>query len=98
MNMDSNRCAITDSEDIIDDCYIEISFGYGSPRDLQTYNFGAVKHCIGEEILQYIAEKLACGKTLEEFRTDSFALERLSDDEEFDMKHPNQNDRTGVDD
>jgi len=44
MDMDSNRCAVTDSEDVIDDCYIEIQFGYGSPRDLETYNFGAVKH------------------------------------------------------
>ena len=98
MDMDSNRCAVTDSEDIIDDCYIEISFGYGSPRDLETYNFGAIKHCIGEEILQFLNGRLSKGKKLEDFRTDSFALERLSGDEKFDMRHPNQNDRTGVDD
>ena len=102
MDMDSNRCAVTDSEDIIDDCYIEISFGYGSPRDLQTYKFGAIKHCIGEDILQLIAEKLACGKTLEEFRTDSFALERLEAGEkiEFDrgFDEADQFDRDGVDD
>ena len=68
MDMDSNRCAVTDSEDVIDDCYIEVQFGYGSPRDLETYNFGAVKHEIGEGILKYIVSRMAEGKKLEDFK------------------------------
>ena len=68
MDMDSNRCVVTDSEDVIDDCYIEIQFGYGSPRDLETYNFGAVKHEIGEDILKYIVSRMAEDKKLEDFK------------------------------
>jgi len=68
MDQDSNRCAITDSEDVIDDCYIEIQFGYGSPRDLETYNFGPVLHEVGEDILQYIVSKMSKGKKLKDFK------------------------------
>ena len=68
MDVDSNRCAVTNSEDVIDDCYIEVSFGYGSPRDLETYNFGAVVNEIGEDILKYIVSRMAEGKKLEDFK------------------------------
>jgi hypothetical protein len=68
MDMDSNRCAVTDSEEVIDDCYIEIQFGYGSPRDLETYNFGPVLHEVGEDILEYIVSKMSKGKKLEDFK------------------------------
>ena len=68
MDMDSNRCAVTNSEDVIDDCYIKVEFGYGSPRDLETYNFGPVKHEIGEDILDYITFCMSEGKTLEDFK------------------------------
>ena len=68
MDQDSNRCAVTDSEEVIDDCYIEIQFGYGSPRDLETYNFGPVLHEVGEDILQYIVSKMSEGKNLEDFK------------------------------
>ena len=68
MDQDSNRCAVTDSIDVIDDCYIEIQFGYGSPRDLETYYFGPVLHDVGEDILQYIVSRMAKGKKLEDFK------------------------------
>ena len=33
------KCPVTNREDFIDDCYIEVSFGYGSDKDMWTYNF-----------------------------------------------------------
>ena len=68
MDQDSNRCAVTDSEEVIDDCYIELQFGYGSPRDLETYNFGPVLHGVGEDILAYIVSRMAKGKKLVDFK------------------------------
>ena len=36
------KCPVTGREDMIDDCYIKVEFGYGSDKDLMTYRFGPV--------------------------------------------------------
>ena len=68
MDQDSVKCAITGKKDIIDDCYIRIEFGYGSPRDMETYDFGPVRHKTGEKILQYVGSLLKKKKTLDDFK------------------------------
>lgn len=62
------KCVLSDSDDVIDDCYIRIDFGYGSKRDLERYTFGPITDELGEEILQFIASKT--NKPLDEFKTD----------------------------
>ena len=78
------KCVVT-NHPVIDDCSIMIDFGYGSDRDLQSFEFNTVSDELGEEILQLIASKLPKDKKLNDFRVDIFALA-----DPFD--------RTGVDD
>ena len=78
------ECVVT-QESVIDDCSIRIEFGYGSNRDLQTFEFNPISDELGEEILQFIKSKLNTSKRLDDFRVDDFAL-------------VDQFDRTGVDD
>ena len=67
------KCVVTNNP-VIDDCSIIIDFGYGSNRDLQSFEFNTVSDELGEEILQLIASKLPKDKKLNDFRVDSFAL------------------------
>lgn len=67
------KCVVT-NDPVIDDCSIRIDFGYGSNRDLQSFEFNTVSDELGEEILQLIASKLPKDKKLNDFRVDSFAL------------------------
>ncbi len=67
------KCVVTNNP-VIDDCSIMIDFGYGSDRDLQSFEFNTVSDELGEEILQLIASKLPKDKKLNDFRVDSFAL------------------------
>ncbi len=78
------KCVVTEQQ-VIDDCSIRIEFGYGSARDLQTFEFNPISDELGEEILQFIKSKLNTSKRLEDFRVDDFSL-------------ANQFDRTGVND
>ena len=63
------KCAITNKGDVIDDCYIQLAFGYGSRRDMETYNFGPIRDKTAEKILQYIGKQLKKGKTLDDFKS-----------------------------
>lgn len=67
------KCVVTNNP-VIDDCSIIIDFGYGSNRDLQSFEFNTVSDELGEEILQLIASKLPKDKKLNDFRVDIFAL------------------------
>ena len=78
------KCVVT-NEPVIDDCSIRIDFGYGSNRDLQSFEFNTVSDELGEEILQLIASKLPKGKKLNEFRVDGFNWY----DEKFDRSGVN---------
>lgn len=59
-------CDFTDQRKI-DDCGVEIDFGYGSNRDLQAYKFSNVSDEVGERILKFINEQFTNGKDISDF-------------------------------
>jgi|TARA_B100001094_G_scaffold327178_1_gene384779 hypothetical protein len=69
------KCAVTDREDVIDDCYIEIQFGYGSDKDMWIYKFGddngAVHDIVGKKVLETIQSLMPKGKSVESFGEDA---------------------------
>ncbi len=72
------RCPVTGREDMIDDCYIEIQFGYGSDRDMWTYNFGPVHDMVGKSVLDLIQSFMdtaepPIAKSVDEFGVDTLA-------------------------
>ena len=67
------KCPVTNREDFIDDCYIEIQFGYGSDKDMWTYNFGAVHDIVGKKVLEAIQSLMPEGKSVEDFGEDTLA-------------------------
>lgn len=48
------KCAVTNRDDVIDDCHIKIEFGYGSDKDMTTYTFSPVHDEVGKKVLNYI--------------------------------------------
>ena len=71
------KCPVTDREDMVDDCYIEIQFGYGSDKDMWTYRFGdkhgAVHDVVGKKVLEAIQSLMPEGKSVEDFGEDTLA-------------------------
>jgi hypothetical protein len=65
------KCPVTNREDFIDDCYIEVSFGYGSDKDMWTYNFGAVHDIVGKKVLETIQSLMPEGRSVEDFGKDT---------------------------
>ena len=59
-------CDFTD-QGKIDDCGVQIDFGYGSNRDLQAFEFNNVSDEIGERILKFINEQFTNGKDISDF-------------------------------
>ena len=51
----------------IDDCGVQIDFGYGSNRDLQAFEFNNVSDEVGERILKFINEQFTNGKDISDF-------------------------------
>jgi hypothetical protein len=51
----SSKCSITGNPGVIDDCHITIEFGYGSDKDMTTYQFSPVADETGKKILKYIS-------------------------------------------
>ena len=66
----THKCAFTDNG-MIDDCGIEIHFGYGSNRDLQSFVFKNVSDGIGEKVLKFLNDLFVNGKTIRDFGHDS---------------------------
>ena len=64
------KCPVTDREDMIDDCYIKVEFGYGSDKDLMTYRFGPVHDEVGKKVLALIQMLMPDGKSVEDFGRD----------------------------
>lgn len=67
------ECAITGVDKVIDDCHVTIEFGYGSSKDLHTYQFSPITERVGVDILDYIQKVLdenGADKSIEDFRTD----------------------------
>jgi hypothetical protein len=82
------KCPIT-YKDIVDDCYITIEHGYGSPKDMTTYHMGPVHHSVGEAALDAIKSVARKGIDIERFARDCME-EEFGDDppEEWTGKHP----------
>ena len=78
------KCPVTNREDFIDDCYIEIQFGYGSDKDMWTYNFGAVHDIVGKKVLETIQSLMPEGKSVEDFGEDTLAGCKEKTQEEWD--------------
>ena len=73
-------CPVTDREDVIDDCYITIEFGYGSDKDMMTYRFNKVHDSVGKKALEAIQSMMSKGnkidgrpKSVEDFGRDTMA-------------------------
>jgi len=66
----THKCVFTDNG-MIDDCGIEIYFGYGSNRDLQSFTFKNVSDGIGENVLKFLNDLFVNGKTIRDFGHDS---------------------------
>ena len=69
--MDDNICPVTDREDVIDDCYITIEFGYGSDKDMMTYKFNTVHDIVGKKVLETIQSLMPKGRSVEDFGRDT---------------------------
>lgn len=81
-------CPVTDREDVIDDCYITIEFGYGSDKDMMTYHFNKVHDSVGKKVLEAIQSMMPKERSVEDFGNDTMAecfdenwWEKLSEEE-----------------
>lgn len=63
-------CIFT-GQNVIDDCYIKIDYGYGANKDGSLYEFGPVSEQIGDEILDSLQHKLKSGD-VSDYRKDTF--------------------------
>lgn len=59
-------CPIT-NKDVLDDCHIVIEFGYGSDKDMTTYQFSPTHDEVGKKVLAYIQSLMPKGHSVEEF-------------------------------
>jgi hypothetical protein len=66
----THRCAFTDNG-MIDDCGLEVHFGYGSNRDLQSFTFKNVSDGMGEKVLKFLNDSFVNGKTIRDYGHDS---------------------------
>ena len=66
----THKCAFTDNG-MIDDCGIELHFGYGSNRDLQSFTFKNVSDGMGEKVLKFLNDSFVNGKTIRDYGHDS---------------------------
>jgi len=66
----THKCAFTDNG-MIDDCGIELHFGYGSNRDLQSFTFKNVSDGMGETVLKFLNDSFVNGKTIRDYGHDS---------------------------
>ena len=66
----THRCDFTDVG-MIDDCGIELHFGYGSNRDLQSFKFKNVSDGMGERVLKFLNDSFVNGKTIRDYGHDS---------------------------
>ena len=64
----THKCDFTDVG-MIDDCGIDIYFGYGSNRDLQSFSFKNVSDGMGEKVLKFLNDSFVNGKTIRDMVT-----------------------------
>ena len=65
------KCPVTNREDVIDDCYVTIEFGYGSDKDLWTYKFHTIHDSVGKKVLEAIQSMMSEGKSVADFGEDT---------------------------
>jgi hypothetical protein len=53
-------CIFT-GDNVINDCYVRIDYGYGANKDGTLYEFGPISEEIGDEILDLLQHKLKDG-------------------------------------
>ena len=87
------KCPVTDRKDMIDDCYITVEFGYGSDKDMWTYNFGPVHDIVGKKVLETIQSLMPPGKSVEDFGIDTLAEGEIKWREEWDGYTDEEKDR-----
>ena len=73
------KCPVTGREDMIDDCYIEIQFGYGSDKDMWTYKFGPVHDMVGKSVLDLIQSFMDTAKPPLARSVDEFGVDTLEE-------------------
>lgn len=66
-------CIFT-GEDVIDDCYVKIDFGYGANKDGMLYEFGPVSEQVGDELLNLLQHKLKSG-SISDYGKETFHTE-----------------------
>jgi len=76
MSEEIENCPVTGRADMIDDCHIEIQFGYGSDKDMWTYKFGPVHDMVGKSVLDLIQSFMDTAqppivKSVDEFGVDT---------------------------
>ena len=64
-------CPLTHRKDVIDDCYITIEFGYGSDKDMMTYDFNKVHDSVGKKVLEAIQSMMPKDSSVEDFGRDT---------------------------
>ena len=79
------KCPVTGRDDMIDDCYIEIQFGYGSDKDMWTYKFGPVHDTVGKGVLNLVQSYMDTAKppiarSVDDFGEDTLAATRKAAD------------------
>ena len=62
----THRCAFTDNG-MIDDCGIELHFGYGSNRDMQSFVFKNVSDGMGEKVLKFLNDSFVNGSDVRDY-------------------------------
>jgi len=69
---DDWKCPVTGMS-TIDDCHIEIQFGYGSDMDMWTFKFSSVNDVVGKKVLEVIQSLMSEGKSVDDFGKDTLA-------------------------
>ena len=67
-------CPVTGRKDMIDDCYITVEFGYGSDKDMWTYNLGPVHDSVGKKVLETIQSMMKTGESIDKFGLDTLGV------------------------
>ena len=61
-----STCVFTNN-DVINDCYITVEFGFGAVKDGLSYKFGPVVEEVGESVLNLLQSKLPTDVNIKQF-------------------------------
>ena len=66
----THECAFT-GNGMIDDCGIELHFGYGSNRDMESYVIKNVSDGMGEKVLKFLNDNFVNGSDVRDYLRES---------------------------